>query len=134
LHVGEALIARDGWPAEIRATWPRGSTATQEIRASELALERAVSVYIGALPFLWVAVEDWPGPNCDRAVIEAGSIALLSGRRDPIDEPSADWLGRLAQRDPIRASGLWNVRHVDDEPTTAFLGVLERHITTMRSR
>ena len=76
MHVGEALIARDGWPAEIRATWPRGSTATQEIRASELALERAVSVYIGALPFLWVAVEDWPGPNCDRAVIEAGSIAV----------------------------------------------------------
>ena len=41
------------------------------------ALEQAVSVYIGALPLVWVAVDDPPGPQSDRAVIEAGSVALL---------------------------------------------------------
>jgi hypothetical protein len=132
LHVGEALIARDGWPADIAATWKRGATATAEIREAELPLEREVSQYIGALPFLWVAVDNPPAPGCDRAIIEAGTIALLSGQRVPVDAPSSAWLGRSAQRATIRESGLWNVRHVDDEPHTIFLDVLERHVEATR--
>jgi hypothetical protein len=134
LHVGEAMIARDGWTGAVSDSWPRGRHADLETRTAEQALEEAVSAYIRNLPFLWLAVDDPPGPTSERAVIESGSIALLSGQRHPIDESSATWLGHSAQRDSIRQSGLWNVRHVDDAPTGAFLAVLERHINAPAGR
>jgi len=125
LHVGTALVNRDGeWPAAA-ATWGEGSSAPRETRDREADLERAVSHHIGAMAILWVAVPD----RLDRAVIERGFIALLSNRsREAVDPPSDDWLGNYADRAAVRESGLWNVNHVDDEPGTDALDRLAVHI------
>lgn len=130
LHVGTAMLANGDWPQRIRESWAVGGTANPVVRESEYPLELAVSDYIGGLPFLWLAVEDPPGPRSDRGVIEAGSIALLSNvRRPPIDAASDHWLGRHADRRLIEESGLWNVNHVQDPANGAFIAVLEGYIT-----
>jgi hypothetical protein len=129
LHVGMALLETEGWSEEIGSSWSVGSTARSAVRKAEYPLEQAVSSYIGAMPFLWVAVEDPPGPGSDRGIIEAGAIALLSNLdRKPIDPPSGSWLGRRSARDVIRRSGLWNVNHVADASNRDFLAVLERWV------
>jgi hypothetical protein len=51
--VGTALVARDGHACP---TWGVGNSATSEIRAGEIALEREVSSLIGAMPFLWISM------------------------------------------------------------------------------
>jgi len=54
-----------------------------------------VSRYIQSMSFLWVAVEDPPGKDSDRKVIEVNAIGLLSYLgRPPLDPPSPSWLGR----------------------------------------
>lgn len=130
LHVGTALLASgQAWPASIRDTWSIGGTAPATVRMREYPLEKAVSDYIGAMPFLWLAVDDPPGPKSERSVIEVGSIALLSNlHRAQIDAPSIAWLGRNADRAVIRESGLWNVNHVRETPNVTFLDVLARRI------
>lgn len=123
LHVGTALIARDGW-AEAAATWGR-SRASREERAREVALEREVSRVIGAMPVLWLAVPD----RHLRGAMERDLIALLSNAgRPPVDPASKRWLGQLADREAIRRSGLWNVNHVDDEPDGAGLEAFQRMV------
>src|SRR4051812_17271555 len=113
LHVGTALLNTGEWPTSVRGTWGDKSSASREIKAGEDGLERAVSSYIGALPFLWVAVDDPPSSASERGVIEAGSIGLLSNLGVPaIDAPSSSWLGHSADRVAVRDSGLWNVNHV----------------------
>lgn len=115
LHVGTALIERDRWTDGVEA-WGKGGTAPRDVRAGEVPLERAVSAVIGQMPLLWVPVED----RHDRQLIERDLIAALSTANpdcEPIDPPSTSWLGRWAGRDAIRRSGLWNVMHVDDQPT-----------------
>jgi hypothetical protein len=131
LHTGEAMLATGGWSDAIGSTWARAGDLTPDFRDAEYPLEQAVSACIGALPLLWVAVDDPPRPTSDRAVIEAGAIALLSNRRGPIDDPSPSWLGRTAQRATIRESGLWNVRHVDDPPSADFLDVFSARVRAM---
>ena len=129
LHVGTGLLATGDWPASIRPTWGIGGSATAEVRAAEYPLERAVSDYIGAMPLLWIAIDDAPGRTSDRGVIERGAIGLLSNAIQPaIDPPSAGWLGRHADRESVRRSGLWNVNHVNDQFDRRFLQVLERHL------
>lgn len=101
----------------------------EELRAGEHRLELAVSVYIGAMPFLWIDVPDSPGPHSRRSIIERGSIALLSNWRKPaLDPPSPDWLGLQSDRDRVCASGLWNNQHVDESYDPAFLTALENSI------
>lgn len=137
LHVGAALLAVGDWPRQIRDSWSVGSTADAEVRRAEYPLERAVSDHIGRMPFLWVAIEDPPGPDSERGVIEAGAIALLSNvRRPPIDAPSEGWLGHYSPHPLIRQSGLWNVNHVQDPPDRSFIGILERYVaqTPVRKR
>jgi hypothetical protein len=125
LHVGTALLASGDWPETIRRSWSVGSSAPPDVRRAEYPLERAVSDHIGAMPFLWLEVDDPPGHESDRGVIEAGAIALLSNLdRETIDPPSVDWLGWRADRRLVRESGLWNVDHVQDQPSGRFLDVL----------
>jgi hypothetical protein len=101
------------------------SDAPREVRQREGALERAVSQHIGAMPLLWVAVDD----RHQRAAIERDLIALLSNRgRGPIDPPSEGWLGHLADRDAIRTSGLWNVNHTDERPSGEGLAAFHRSV------
>jgi hypothetical protein len=131
LHVGNALLGMEG---RTLATWGVGSVAPKALRDSgdakvaEAVLERRVSMLIGAMPVLWVNVPDDPGPASERAVIERGAIALLSNNLAPLAAPSISWLGRHSIREEIRASGLWNLRHVEDRSGLAFLDVLERAV------
>ena len=97
LIVGTALIARDGYQF---ATWGDGNSASADVRATELGLEREVSTVIGAMPFLWLAVDDDPGAESLRGDIERNAIALLSNfDKQPIDPPSAGWLGHWCDRE-----------------------------------
>lgn len=133
LHVGQCLLARDGDPHGIIGSWGNKSSAARAVRNAEHEHEAAVSTYIGRMPFLWLPVPDEPGPLSDRAVIEAGAIALLSRRSNPdADPPSAEWLGRWSSRDTVRESGLWNVRHVDG-PRREVISVMDRYVSKARS-
>ncbi len=132
LHAGTALLETAEWPDSIRETWTVGGTADLETRRNEYPLERMVSFEIGQMPFLWVAVDDPPGPTSERGTIERGAISLLSNFSNrPIDPPSPKWLGRRARALAVRQSGLWNVNHVSDPIVVDFLTVLESRIREM---
>ena len=129
LIVGSALMARDGCKCE---TWGKGSSANFEIRSNEISLEREVSRYIGAMPFVWVDIDDEPGAGSLRGYIERNAIALLSNyNKEPIDAPSADWLGHYCDREKVRKSGLWNSNHVDEKYDSKFLDYFEELVITM---
>ncbi len=103
--------------------------ASPSIRAQEVALEQEVSGVIGGMPFLWLAIDDEPGPGSLRGIVERNSIALLSNyRRDKIDPASVGWLGHHCDRERVRSSGLWNSNHVDELYDPAFLDTLEQLI------
>lgn len=134
LHVGQCLLARDGDPHGVASTWGVRASANSEIRERESPHERAVSAHIGRMPFLWLDVPDDPGPTSDRAAIEMGVIALLSGRTNAdADPPSPDWLGARSSRDAIRTSGLWNVQHVDVVPAE-ICELVEHYVDAMSTQ
>ena len=122
-HVGTALIERGSLDCP---TWDdRSGTASREVRNSERPLEIAVSKTIREMPFLWLAVEDEPGPASLRGYIERNAIALLSNyAKPPIDPPSPSWLGHHCNREKIRRSGMWNSNHVQERHDPAFLDEL----------
>ncbi len=131
LIVGTALLRRDERQCQ---TWGRGSSAPRDIREREQFLEGIVSRTIGAMPFLWLAVDDDPGPESLRGYVERNAIALLSNHgKAPIDPPSSAWLGRLCNRELVRTSGLWNQRHVEESCDPAFLDTLERLVRRMET-
>ncbi len=112
-----------------QATWGSGNHADRPTREMEHALERAVSDYIGAMPFLWLPIDDAASKGSERAHIEATCIALLSNAGKPaIDPPSRGWLGRSAAAQAIRESGLWNVNHVYRVPDPEGLDLLEARV------
>lgn len=122
-------MARDG---HVCPTWDVGNSATAEIRAGEIALEREVSRSIGALPFVWISIDDEPGAESERGYIERNAIALLSNyRKQPVDAPSAGWLGHYCDRERVRRSGLWNSNHVDESYDQKFLQCLDEHVRAM---
>lgn len=126
-HVGTALIERDSWSENIAENWG-GSNAPQYIKDAEIPLEQAISEHIGSMPFIWLEINDEPGPASLRGYIERNSIALLSNYyrgSDPIDPPSKSWLGQWAKSEKVRNSGLWNSNHVDDSFDMKFLYTLE---------
>jgi hypothetical protein len=97
------------------------------VKRGEIALEREVSLVIGAMPFVWLPLEDEAGKESRRGYVESNSIALLSNRNKVVlDPPSREWLGRHCDRDKIRGSGLWNSNHVDENYDPAFLDELDR--------
>ena len=99
------------------------------IKRGEADLEALVSRIIGAMPFLWISVDDAPGPDSRRAFIERSAIALLSGYGDSSpDSPSPGWLGHHSDRALVRRSGLWNNRHVGEHYDLSFLDVLEQQV------
>lgn len=127
-HVGSALLQKDNWPSEIKETWGIGQNAPTEIKLLEKPFEQSVSQYIRKMPFLWLEVNDEPGPNSLRGYIEGNSIALLSNYNsaiDPIDSPSSTWLGHWAKSEKVRNSGLWNINHVMDTYDPKFLEILK---------
>lgn len=123
LLVGAALLADD--PA-LCATWGQGSHAARTIRDAERELESRVSAVIGQMPFLFLHIDDDPGPQSLRGMVERNAIALLSNSgKTPLDAASNKWLGSRCPRDRVRASHLWNQNHVDEAYDPAFLDTLE---------
>lgn len=125
LHVGAALLRRDGAEIGELPTWSVGSSAPKAIRLDEAEHERRVSDYLGKLSVLWVEVPDEPGPRSARAFIERNAIALLSNALQPHDRPSDTWLGLHSPRDEIQKSGLWNLNHTRDHYSPKFLEAFE---------
>ena len=102
----------------------------QRIRGLERAIEERVSDYIGAMPFLWIAVDEPQGAATGRGYIERNSIALLSDFGKPaIDPPSLNWLGHHCPRARVQRSGLWNQNHVEEEYDPSFLDTLARLVS-----
>ena len=133
LLVGSALISRGDYPASAVSMWGTGSSAGHDVRMNEKMVEIDVSRYIGSIPFLWVAVDDEPGPQSLRKYIEKNSIALLSNSVGCPDCPSKTWLGFDCQNIKICESGLWNSDHIFDSYNPAFLDILEKYVSLMAS-
>lgn len=143
LLVGQALLARGGLPqcnswgvkgdaakASAALSIGRGALAT-----AEAPIEQAVSRYIADMPFLWLDINDEPGPNSLRGAIEHNTIALLSNHgRTPLDPPSPGWLGHSSDRPLVRGSDLWNQRHVEETHDPMFLDVVEKMIERTGTR
>lgn len=127
LIVGTALIAKHHYSVP---TWDdRKPSAPINVRAVELALEREVSKTIGAMPLIWVPIDDEPGDQSVRGCIERNTIALLSNfGKEAIDPPSPEWLGHYCNRELVRVSGLWNAKHVDETYDPKFLDELQVRI------
>ncbi|PTM39800.1 hypothetical protein [Bosea sp. 124] len=134
LLVGEALLTRGACPSclswGVKGDFGKDAASVNasrtELSASEAPVEFAVSAYLRAMPFLWLSIDDEPGPGSLRGVIERNSIALLSNfDRPPLDPPSDIWLGRLSSRKKVHQSGLWNQNHVGEDYDPAFLDVLD---------
>ena len=123
LLVGEAAMRRE--PSYRVAGWAKEPIPDEN--AAVLELERRVSCVIRGMPFLWLEVDDAPGPDSARANIERNAIALLSEfERDAVDPASAGWLGRHSAALKVRESGLWNRNHVDESHDPRFLDEFER--------
>lgn len=132
LLVGASLLADD--PA-LCVTWGQGNNVARTIREAERELESRVSAVIGQMPFLFLHIDDEPGPQSLRGVIERNAIALLSNSgKTPLDAASKDWLGLRCPRDRVRASHLWNQNHVDEAYDPAFLDTLETLIHARERR
>ncbi len=131
LIVGSALIRQRGYEY---STWGVGNTAPREVRADEFRLECEVSKVIGAMPFLWLDIDDEPGAGSLRGYVERNAIALLSNfKKPPLDAQSSEWLGHHCDRERVRMSGLWNSNHVEEDYDPAFLDRIEtltRHAET----
>lgn len=134
LLVGEALL-RYAQRANDLPSWGVGSDTGQaarklgltkvDVKQREHSHEVTVSRRIRAMPFLWVAVEDTPGPESIRGLIERNAIGLLSNYgKTALDSTSADWLGYTSGRARVRESGLWNNNHVDEPYDRPFLDAL----------
>jgi hypothetical protein len=129
LIVGTAMMARDGLDFP---SWGNGRNAPADVRAGEIALECKASKAIRAMPFLWLAIDDEPGTESLRGYIERNAIALLSNfEKEPLDPPSAGWLGHLCNRERVRKSGLWNQNHVEEAYDPAFLDCFKRLVSEM---
>lgn len=131
LHVGNAMLKSDELSIP---TWGVGSIAPMALRAdthaqeAERLLELRVSGHIASMPVLWIDVPDDAGPNSERAFIERNAIALLSNKMSPLAAPSETWLGRFSVRAEIRASQLWNLKHVGETYDPLFLEALDRAV------
>jgi hypothetical protein len=137
LLVGQALIARGHAPAcrswGLKSDLSRAAASLGSDRialaVAEEAIEQVVSRHLVGMSFLWLAVDDEPGPASLRDLIERNSIALISNfEREAIDPASPNWLGHSCDRPLVCRSGLWNQRHVDEGHDPSFLNILEKAI------
>lgn len=127
LHLGEALLNKEH-NRESLPSWGKGMFAPSEIRSVERELEAKVSKYMSEMTLLWIDVDDSPSPSSDRAYIEKNAITLLSNFENPLDPPSANWLGNYSTSDSIRCSGLWNVQHTMEKYDAKFLDTLSTYV------
>jgi hypothetical protein len=122
--VGEALMRRD--PSLAVSSWDSDRPNDASMRIAEKQHEAQVSDYLGQTSLLFLPIDDQPGSDSLRGLIERNTIALLSNYVAPSGiEPNQSWLGLQSGRDKVRRSGLWNQRHVDETHDPAFLGMFE---------
>ena len=142
LLIGQALLARGGlahcssWGVKGDATkaFTALGMSREALTSAETPVEQAVTNYLGTMLFLWLNIDDEPGPKSLRGVIECNAIALLSNYgRTSFDLPSPQWLGHVSDRPLVRASGLWNQRHVKETHDPAFLDIFEMMIAQTRA-
>jgi hypothetical protein len=132
LLVGNALQTQDvrtisswGVSESASAAATKLGVHQEHLKAQEMEAERAVSRIIGEMPFIWLGINDAPGPDSLRGYVERNAIALLSNAgKIPLDPPSRSWLGQYCDREKVRESGLWNNRHTDDTCDPDFLDKL----------
>ena len=118
---------------DIPDSWDKEKPEEEHKRDIEKQHERRVSEVITRMPFLWLDIPDAPSKDSLRGYIERNSIALLSNyKKNPLDPPSADWLGHKCNRDRVKCSGLWNQNHVDETFDPDFLAVLDGLVTRTR--
>jgi len=109
LHVGEALIRRDGLRNKY-PNWGVGQKSTRAVRDNEKPLEQKVSEIIAGLLVGSVAVADKSTKESDRSLIERLSIALFTEHLLPVEAPGRHWLGLHSKHEVIVKTGLWNLR------------------------
>jgi hypothetical protein len=109
LHVGEALIRRDGL-RDMYPNWGTGQNSTGAVRDNEKPLEKKVSDIIADLFVGCVAVADKSTKESARSLIERLSIALFTEHLLPVEAPSHHWLGLHSKHEVIAKTGLWNLR------------------------
>lgn len=129
--VGTAIINKDFLTGPGIASWGIDSSATKEVRLAEHWIEHKVSNHMRSMPFLWVEVDDPPGPYSDRRHLECNAIALLSNynsQEKSIDPPSSNWLGRWAKNEAVQLSGLWNSNHVKRSYDPELLELLNDYV------
>jgi len=115
------------------STWGKGSSVSKKVSRQELMIEQEVTNIIGQMPFLWLEVNDEQSEDSHRAYLQQNTIALLSNwNKEPMDEPSENWLGRYCPIEKVKGSGLWNSEHVEEEYDPAFLDVLAGYIAKMQ--
>ncbi|MER9456583.1 hypothetical protein [Mesorhizobium sp. M0478] len=142
LLVGQALLSSGAVPESL--SWGvKGDPAKaglavgiarDELTASELPVEEAVSCYLLKLSFARLSVDDEPGPVSLRGTIERQSIALLTNfERPALDPATPSWLGSASNRPLVVGSGLWNQRHVTEKHDPAFLATLAQLIDQQAS-
>ena len=96
----------------------------------EAPIEAMVTSYLCQTTLLWLEIDDRPGPESLRAVIERNAMALLSNYARPATDPaSCDWIGHRSNRDRVRRAGLWNQRHVEETHDHGFLDLFEELVT-----
>ncbi|ESX09924.1 hypothetical protein X768_16750 [Mesorhizobium sp. LSJC265A00] len=143
LLVGQALLSSGAIPASLswgvkgdpaKAALALG-IARDELTASELPVEEAVSSYLSRLSFARLSIVDEPGPESLRGTMEQQSIALLTNfERPKLDPATPSWLGLASNRPLVVGSGLWNQRHVTEKHDPAFLLTLSQLIDQQESR
>ncbi|MBA7653527.1 hypothetical protein ES703_61377 [subsurface metagenome] len=131
LHVGTALIARDGLDCP---SWGIGQSTNRDIEEIEAAIEKRVSEYLRGMKVLSIRIEDPPSKISDRAYIEQNMIALLSGPVGPVDLAKESWLGYHCHNPAVRRSSLWNVEYTDMEYDPNFLDILQVYIDVSAGR
>jgi len=128
-EVGLAIIKKNG---DTLPGWSfMGTKKTSNFQ--EIAeVENKVSRHIRNMPFLWIKIEDKVGPKSVRGYLERNSIALLSNctqySNEPKYVPSQRWLGRSSPTCCVRHSGLWNVKHVNENTEKNFLEKFEGYL------
>ncbi len=130
-QIGLALGAR--FPELMVPTWERMGGVTPLERNLERPLEGRVSLHIGAMPFLWLKVEDDPATPDLRGYLVRNAIALVSNakRAKALDPPSKNWLGLECPTKGIAKSGLWNPDFVTNKYDAQFLEVLSAKIAAL---
>ncbi len=131
LHLGLAFVAA-GRHKRV-ASWGVGQTAEANQRKLEATLEEKVSIELGKMRVLWIAINDEPRASSDRSYIERNVIGLLSRAAILWPDKTDPWLGSLSKNWQISLSGLWNLNHLFERDHKDLLTILQKYISTTTS-